>query len=216
MSEILALVFDLDGTLYDCPELIERQREVAIEIIRDFRSITLSQAEQFFHKTRQKMRVSLGFQPTTTATCLECGVPLDDYLRETARRYDPADYLTRDESIRVLLSHLKRNYLFGLVSNNNRVQVDRMLAVLGLADVFDASLTLTESRTVKPSPELYRSISKMLGVSPQECVSVGDRQDIDLTPAAEAGMLTVLVSSSAELHELAKRISKIEGRKQNE
>jgi HAD superfamily hydrolase (TIGR01509 family) len=43
----------------------------------------------------------------------------------------------------------------------------------------------------KPSPEFYRRLAERAGVTPQECVHVGDRADNDLVRAAAAGMTVV-------------------------
>jgi FMN phosphatase YigB (HAD superfamily) len=46
----------------------------------------------------------------------------------------------------------------------------------------------------KPSPDYYRSVADSIGVHPRECLMVGNDVQMDLVPAATAGMRTCLVT----------------------
>jgi FMN phosphatase YigB (HAD superfamily) len=45
----------------------------------------------------------------------------------------------------------------------------------------------------KPSPEFFSSLAGGIGEPPERCAYVGDRLDNDVAPAAEAGMLPILI-----------------------
>lgn len=210
MRYIRGIIFDLDGTLYDCPQLLSMQRKVAIEALRDFHHLDMESANRMFKRKRQELKKSLGFSPTTTATCIACGIPLDLYLAETTRRYDPADFLQHDDRLVMVLEELKKSHTLALISNNNRPHVDRMLKILGVASLFDASLTLSESKIVKPSTELYRRVCRKLSLDPVDCLAIGDRKEIDLFPAEALGMVTILVSGVQDVYELPFRIMELE------
>eukprot|EP00127_Corallochytrium_limacisporum_P001134 Clim_evm8s41 gene=Clim_evmTU8s41 len=47
----------------------------------------------------------------------------------------------------------------------------------------------------KPSPLMFRTVLKKLGVHPSEAVMIGDRMDTDVIGALEAGLSTILVLS---------------------
>jgi FMN phosphatase YigB (HAD superfamily) len=56
-------------------------------------------------------------------------------------------------------------------------------------------ITSAENMTFcKPSPNYYRSVAASIGVQPHECLMVGNDVQMDLAPAAEAGMRTCLVT----------------------
>ena len=61
----------------------------------------------------------------------------------------------------------------------------------------DVPLDLVASSTrwgvEKPAPEFFARISAELAVPPDQVAYVGDRLDNDILPAAEAGMVTVLI-----------------------
>jgi FMN phosphatase YigB (HAD superfamily) len=58
---------------------------------------------------------------------------------------------------------------------------------------FDLVTTLENARHGKPNPAYYRSIAESLDVAPADCVMVGNDVAMDLAPAAEVGMRTVLI-----------------------
>lgn len=98
-----------------------------------------------------------------------------------------------------------------------RVAVEHRLAWAGLADLeFDAITTYEAMVACKPHADYYRQTAAMLGVSPAECMMVGDDRALDM-PAADVGMRTFYVGddalatadmrgSLAELEELLPRI----------
>jgi FMN phosphatase YigB (HAD superfamily) len=58
---------------------------------------------------------------------------------------------------------------------------------------FDLVTTLENAKFGKPNPAYYRSIAESLDLAPADCVMVGNDVAMDLAPAAEVGMRTVLI-----------------------
>jgi putative hydrolase of the HAD superfamily len=85
-----------------------------------------------------------------------------------------------------------RGVPLGLAAN----QPARVIADLerfGLGDCFTARAVSGTHGYRKPDARLFLRACDDLGVSPQECVMVGDRVDNDIAPAAALGMRTVLL-----------------------
>jgi putative hydrolase of the HAD superfamily len=96
---------------------------------------------------------------------------------------------------RSTLTALKgKGYLVGLVSNfcNITEVMYESLRIIDLLDYFDKTAISCEVGWRKPSPQMYRVICERLGVSPQECVFVGDRLIEDVRGPKAYGMRTVL------------------------
>lgn len=78
-----------------------------------------------------------------------------------------------------------------------RAAVEHRLAWAGLADfAFDAVTTYEDMIACKPHADYYRQTAAMLGVSPAECMMVGDDRALDM-PAADIGMRTFYVGDDA-------------------
>ena len=77
------------------------------------------------------------------------------------------------------------------IAGNQPLRTEAMLRSL------DVPLDLVASSTrwgvEKPAPEFFARISAELAVPPDQVAYVGDRLDNDILPAAEAGMVTVLI-----------------------
>ena len=208
-TDLQALVFDLDGTLYDSPELLAAYPRLAIEVVAERLGLSREQAEERFEAERQAIRRARGVTPSTTQTLLDlAGLNLDEWEGITAARIDPATYLDPRDYVWLppLLARLHRFYRLGIVSNNNRVLTERILRLLGIQDLFDAILTISESRRIKPDPTLYLDIACLLGVEPAACLSIGDRLDIDIVPAQQAGMRGVLIGGPRDLLPLGEEL----------
>ena len=63
-----------------------------------------------------------------------------------------------------------------------------------LAGLFDVALFSCEVGLVKPEPEIYERCTQALGVSPTQCLFVGDGGSNELVAAKRAGMSTAFVS----------------------
>ncbi|WP_112322882.1 HAD family hydrolase [Oceanibium sediminis] len=60
------------------------------------------------------------------------------------------------------------------VSNSNRIVVDANLARLGVADLFDVTLSLDDVTAPKPDPDPYLRAARLLGLNPRDILAVED------------------------------------------
>ncbi len=68
---------------------------------------------------------------------------------------------------------------------------ERKVDALGARDLFDVIVANGENhgpRRLKPDPEGYLNAAKLLGISPEQCLVVGDRDDADGEAARAGGM----------------------------
>jgi HAD superfamily hydrolase (TIGR01549 family) len=73
---------------------------------------------------------------------------------------------------------------------------ERKLAALGIRDWFEVVVASGEAespRRLKPDPEGYLRAAELLGVRPERCLVIGDRDDADGAAARAANMLFRLV-----------------------
>jgi len=201
LAGLRALIFDLDGTLYDSPALLAEYPRLGVEFAAARLGLPPEEVVRRFQQELDALLGKGGAASTTHVLIHLSGAELDEWGAYVAERVDPADYLDpRDYAwLRELLARLHRRYRQGIVSNNNRMLAERILALLGIRAHFDAILTVTESCRLKPDPTLYLDIAALLGVLPGECLSIGDRLAADIIPAEEAGLRGALVHGPADL-----------------
>lgn len=207
MTKITAILFDMDGTLYDSTKLLEKQRDIAVAVLRDFFQWEEEQTIEVFHKTEMRLQGTLGFKPTASSVVVEAGVPLMTYLYECGRRYDGSTFIQKDNELIKVLKQLRDQNRILVVTNNNRTQTDLILHKLGVYDLFHHIYSLYETRIIKPDVKLYQEIITECGLAADECLVVGDRYDIDLAPAKQIGMHTLLVKDMQDVYGIEQFIS---------
>ncbi|MBO0779871.1 MAG: HAD family hydrolase [Ktedonobacteraceae bacterium] len=97
------------------------------------------------------------------------------------------------DSVPTLLELRKRGYRLGLLSNTWWASEwhNADLALHGLDALLDVVVYTSELPHSKPHPQVFYSVTERLGVTPRECMMVGDRLDADIKGGQEVGMRTV-------------------------
>jgi putative hydrolase of the HAD superfamily len=87
----------------------------------------------------------------------------------------------------------ERGYRLGLLSNTWWAAEwhNADLAAHGLADLLDELVYTSDLGFSKPHPSVFREIASRLGVDPERCVMIGDRQIDDVTGARRVGMRAI-------------------------
>jgi HAD superfamily hydrolase (TIGR01509 family) len=95
-----------------------------------------------------------------------------------------------------VVRQMAESYTVGLASSSPRVLIDMVLETAGLKDMFTATRSTEEEAYGKPSPDVYLTVTRMLALSPQECLAVEDSSG-GLQSAARAGLKVIAVPQAA-------------------
>lgn len=90
----------------------------------------------------------------------------------------------------------------GVLSNFSLASLEDTLAAIGLADLVDVAGAATVIGASKPEPDAYLSITKDLGVQPQQCVFFDDEK-ICVAGARALGMHSYRVNREYTNHDLS-------------
>jgi len=87
-----------------------------------------------------------------------------------------------------------------LVTNSNtREQVERKLKLIGLpSSIFEVIITTDKLGTVKPDPKPFTEALRIMALTPQQTLFVGDRVTTDIRGANNVSMKTCLVWSQSD------------------
>ena len=98
------------------------------------------------------------------------------------------------DGVVAMLERLAARHRLGVVSNtHDPAMVPRLLADLGVADLFDAVVLSVDHGHRKPDPSIYAAAAAAMGCAPADAVFVGDTFEADYEGPTEAGMCAYLI-----------------------
>jgi putative hydrolase of the HAD superfamily len=129
------------------------------------------------------------------------GDPTDDQVHQaTALRRKLARQLLGAAStgtLQTLAELQSTGWRIGLVSNITS-ETQLQWPASALPPYFEATAFSAEVGAAKPEPEIYLAACNALGVSPSDCVYVGDGRDNELPGAAALGMYAIRTTEHAD------------------
>jgi HAD superfamily hydrolase (TIGR01509 family) len=184
-----AVVFDLDGVIIDSEELWDEVRE-GLARERGGRWSPQAQADM------------MGMSSTEWSR----------YLHEVVGLSEPPEEINREVVDRMLdryserlplidgavgaVKRLAADWPLAVASSSNRVLLDRVLEVSGLAPYFKVTVSSEEVEHGKPAPDVYLETARRLGVEPPRCVAIEDSSS-GIRSAHAAGMHVVAIPNRA-------------------
>ena len=186
-----AVLFDLDDTLLDRRGSVERylvghalRSKLDPELATVYRS-RFWELDENGHRSRVELFAVLGDEFPAVGTperlladFIEHGFAACEWIAGAA------DVLTwcRNAGLRL-----------GVITNGPSGMQRAKLRALELADRVDVILVSEEEGVSKPASEIFHRAADRLGVSPKQCVFVGDNPIADVDGARRAGMLDVWI-----------------------
>lgn len=207
---IKAIIFDLDGTLYTSDEIRKQFATAAYYTLAKAQRIPLEHAKELIEARRTELEADSGFPAPYSLTLRSFNITINTWHKENIEFLDPRCYLQKDDKLKHSLKELKEHFCLAIMTNNNKVQAERVLEALELIELFDKIYTYNSFEILKPDPVFFKKTAAGLGVEPDACLFVGDRYDVDLQPAKEIGMQILEVKGPEGIYDLAGKILKKE------
>lgn len=110
--------------------------------------------------------------------------------RGEVKNHDLLDYILQ----------LRQSHKIGLLSNINQGGLSRRFTDAERSRHFDVVIASGDVGIAKPDIRIYELIAKQLGVQPEDCVFIDDRQDY-CDGAQLAGMKTIIYTNNSNLIE---------------
>ncbi|MBJ6727813.1 HAD family hydrolase [Geomonas sp. Red875] len=203
-ARIRAIVFDLDGTLYQSDQLGEEVNLAACRYAADLQDVSVEEGFTRIESERIRQKESGG----TLSKAIEAlGGTLQELHQRLSDEVHPEGVLAPDPRVLKLLQDLGARYELVIYTNNNRALSARIMKEIGVYGMFARTYTIQDFWRPKPDRDALSTILKEIGHPPEEVLFVGDRYDVDLRLPRELGC-PVLESQTIEellqLRELCK------------
>jgi putative hydrolase of the HAD superfamily len=226
-----AILFDLGGTLIDSEEFFDTfQRILKRKGIRrskhDVEEAMLEAEQQLKNKYRDEVPKDSEYYVRWNLGILH---RLDIHERDTelAEEIDKHwfDYMKirpHEGLLEVLRTLKERGLKLGIVTNGYQSDLDKILPMLRLGNVFDILVAADTIGRKKPDPEIFLHAIMKLRVSASETVFVGDEYENDYLGAKKAGLIPFLLQAKRKrvkrdvpsainvIHSLPELLSKID------
>ncbi|MDY6770840.1 MAG: HAD family hydrolase [Candidatus Nanohaloarchaea archaeon] len=207
---VRAVIFDADHTIY-VPRTEQAYREKfkylsqRLGVSQDrLRSIWEEQVDEALNADDPEKRKR---EVVLEKTLMETELPADqrgELAEEAVERFwsHVVDDIEYDEETEAMMDRLRQQGLdmVAVASDEFREPLERKLNHM-LGDwerYFDMLVTPESAGSMKPSKDFYRSILAEEDLEAEEVVVVGDSWERDLQPAADMGLVTVLLSDEAD------------------
>jgi putative hydrolase of the HAD superfamily len=202
-SQIRAVTFDLDDTLWDIWPIVERAEQRLHAWLEDryprltvaFTALELRELARRIGEQRPEIahdRTALRLEALTLAADQ---VGYRSFHAEAAFQVFFAarnDVVFFDEVLPVL-ERLAQRYTLGALSNGNAD-----IRLVGLAKLFDFAINAVDVGVSKPAPDMFVAACRHLDLEPAQIVHVGDDPEHDVMGAARVGMRTIWVNRDSK------------------
>jgi phosphoglycolate phosphatase len=195
LSNVRALIFDLDGTLIDSKrDLIQSVNAMLVEVGREkLPAETIS--GYIGHGAPVLVARALG----GNASEAECAKALQFFLGHYEEH--KLDNTSAYPEVPETLAELARRQVPMAVLTNKPVRISvRILEAMGLANYFRAIYGGNSFETKKPDPLGANAILSELSIAPREAMVVGD-SEVDIQTARNAGTLAAAVNYGFGVHD---------------
>jgi phosphoglycolate phosphatase/putative hydrolase of the HAD superfamily len=198
-----AILFDLDSTLYTNSQYARLQIELPIERLAGLRGVALSEMHEEIDRFRENWAREHGGAQISLGNVLAAfGISIEETIKWREELDEPERYIAADEQLRRALEQLESRFALAVVTNSPVSIAAKTLAALGVKDLFKATVGLDTCRVSKPHKQPLLRAAMLCGTTPESCVSVGDRYDIDIALPLEMGMGGILVDGVKDVYTL--------------
>jgi phosphoglycolate phosphatase-like HAD superfamily hydrolase len=185
IRRIRGLCFDVDGTLADTDDQAVHWLS---RLMRPARLINRSAPQRLARRTVMALET-----PLNALITLADRLRLDELLRDFPGRPPSSDPLRLPEpvpGVLALLPRLAPHYRMAVVTSRGPSVTTAFLQAYGLANLFKAMVTSRSTLRLKPHPAPIVLAARQLGLTPAECLVIGDTT-VDIRSGRAAGAQTV-------------------------
>ena len=202
-EDLRAIVFDIDGTLYTSSLYVFEQVDAQVRHFAHIRGMSEDQAREQIRHYRKTWSAQHGGRKISLGNTLTAfGISIQESIEWRNTLLEPERFLKPDPELRKVLIELGKKYKMVCVTNNPVPAAVKTLRAIGVEDILTSVIGLDTCLASKPNRKVLEAAVSLLNVQPEQCLSVGDRYDIDLALPLEMGMGAVLVSGAEDVYNL--------------
>jgi HAD superfamily hydrolase (TIGR01549 family) len=188
LTNIQAMVFDIDNTCYDNPAYREFTKWGMYNGVGEILGLSAEETAERVRARKKALIAERNTLVTLTDTILSLGLSRQQWHQVRIVALQPQGYIQPDLPLCNLLVEAEMMFRLAFATNSPEIVGRKILGQIGLPESSDAFNIIGADtfEISKPQPEFFLKVCELLGVSPKHCLSIGDREDIDCSPALAA------------------------------
>ncbi|MBQ5471764.1 MAG: HAD family phosphatase [Treponema sp.] len=199
LTQIQAVIFDMDGVLLDSETISWKTWEIAAQE-RNLPDIGTVNA------------LCMGANRADTVNILKehygkdfDGYEFLDYCCTLFEKIEFSEGIPLMPYVKETLEYLKPKYKIALASSTREFKVRRQLKAAGIIDYFETITTGDMVEHSKPSPDIYLKAAASIGVPAQNCIAVEDSPN-GVKSASSANIRTIMIPDKIQPDEKIKAL----------
>lgn len=176
---IRGIIFDCFGVLYGSSTEVSRALCTADQLV-EFDDLTKQADYGFIDGKEYLERLSVLIN-----------VPVEELQRTVSERH------VRNTTLVDYIHSLRPQYRVGLLSNVSHGTMEQLITPEEQDELFDAVILSSDVHLIKPDPNVFTLAAERLGLLPDECVMIDDREE-NCEGASRAGLHTVWFASNEQ------------------
>jgi len=214
--KIRAVLFDVGGTLIKslpAPEIHKRILEAhGIRVTLDAVAKAHAQNQREFDPQKMGKEGSKYWIAWNVRLLENLGINADkEFLSRKIDElwWDYSDLQTFPNAREVLDELRKREIKLGIVTNGLERDLQHIFKKVDIGAYFDVVVAADTCCNAKPKCEIFRYALNKLNVRPEEALYVGDSYEYDFQGAKKAGLKSLLIDRSQNIHPCAETIDNL-------
>lgn len=208
-QNLKTIIFDIDSTLYTHPFYAHEQVDIQIRSFAKLRSISDEEARKQVNDYRSNYanqhhgkKISLG------NTLKAFGISIEQSISWRNELLEPSQFLQADKRLAQEILLLKESFSLICLTNNPILPARKTLKALGISDLIENLIGLDTCGVSKPHEKPFLLAAQTTNSDIQDCISIGDRYDIDIDLPLKLGMGGILVNGVKEIYNLHRILKK--------
>jgi len=200
--KLLAVIFDLDGTVLD------NEDEYGIAFKKMLSRLGKKTDSEFPHT--QGIGMEENWKKLIPKYKIKTKKSIKQLSKETQEIYlKMLSRVTLKEGVRSFIENIKDSgILVALATSNTWPTVEKVFDALDLEDTFEIMTTGEEVEFKKPNPETFLLTAQKLGVDPGNCLAIEDTE-AGIKAAKAAGMKVVAIARDSKHAKLLEKAEKV-------
>ena len=196
-----AIFFDIDGTLLDTSSFAKIARRGAIDVMVE-NGLPSNQNDAY--EILKEIIAEKGsnydkhFNDLTMRICGKENQLLIALAVVTYHNIKISLLRAFPKTIQTLIYLKSRGYKLGVISNGISIKQWEKLVRLDIHEFFDEVITSEEVRFEKPKKEIFEEAMNRMNTNPKNSIMIGDKFEIDIMGAVNAGMSAILINSNLD------------------